>query len=80
MLLEWKQTFINAGEKNGMRFDVCSKLEGWLEVAGFVEVEVKKITVPVGGKSKLGKMNLVRLDRGLFDFSGRLLSEVLEVC
>ncbi|KIM93173.1 hypothetical protein OIDMADRAFT_61815 [Oidiodendron maius Zn] len=77
VLLQWKQTFVDAGEKNGMTFDVRSKLEWWLEAAGFVEVEVKKITVPVGGRSKLGKMSLKRLDRGLFDFSGRLLSEVL---
>ena len=63
-----------------MTFDVRSKLEGWLEAAGFVDVEVKKIIVPVGGRSRLGKMSLKRLDRGLFDFSGRLLWDVLGVC
>jgi hypothetical protein len=77
---QWVQTFIDAGEKSGMSFDVSSKLEGWLWAAGFVSVEVKKVTVPIGGETELGRLNQERLHRGVFDFSARRLSKVLGVC
>jgi hypothetical protein len=79
IFLLWAKTFIDAGEKNGMIFGVSSKLEGWLEEAGFVDVEVKKISVPVGGESPLGTLNRNRLRDGVFDFSARLLSKILRV-
>lgn len=77
---QWVETFIDAGEKIGMSFDVSSKLEGWLRAAGFVCVEVKKVTVPVGGNTELGRWNQARLYQGVFDFSARRLAKVLGVC
>jgi hypothetical protein len=77
---QWADMFIVAGQKNGMSFDIGPKLEGWLKEARFVNIGVKKITVPIGGKTSLGKWNLVRLEIGVFDFSARLLWKVFGVC
>jgi hypothetical protein len=79
IFLLWAKIFIDAGEKSGMIFGVSSKLEGWLEEAGFVDIEVKKISVPVGGETQLGILNQIRLRQGVFDFSARLLSKILGV-
>jgi hypothetical protein len=76
---EWAKTFVTAGEATGMSFDIASSLEGWLTEAGFVNVNIEGKRVPVGGKTDLGKYNLVRLHGGVFDFSGRILSNVLKV-
>lgn len=63
-----------------MIFDVCLKLEGWLREAGFVDVEVKKKDVPIGGRGELGEKNLKRWVEGLDDISLRPFRKVLEVC
>lgn len=79
IFLRWAKTFIDAGEKSGKIFGASSKLEGWLKEAGFVDIEVKKISVPVGGGTQLGTLNRIRLREGVFDFSARLLSKILRV-
>jgi hypothetical protein len=79
IFLLWAGTFIDAGEKSGMIFGASSKLEGWLKEAGFVDIQVKKISVPVGGETELGTLNRIRLRDGVFDFSARLLSKTLGV-
>lgn len=63
-----------------MSFDISSKLEGWLKDAGFVNVERRVVTIPVGGTTALGRLNQVRLHTGVFDFSARRLANVLGVC
>jgi hypothetical protein len=65
--------------ENDMSFDVCSKVVGWFRAVGFDSVEVKTIIVPVGGESKLGRMNLVRLHQGVSNYSAKRLSRVLNV-
>ena len=76
---QWIKTFIEAGDKTGMSFDVSSRLEGWLKEAGFAAVEQRRITIPVGGKTELGIFNQERLRAGVFDFSARRLAKVLGV-
>jgi hypothetical protein len=63
-----------------MSFDVSSKLEGWMKEAGFVSVEQRRVTIPVGGQTELGRLNQERLHAGVFDFSARRLAKVLGVC
>jgi hypothetical protein len=77
---QWTKLLIDAGEMNGMSFDVSTKLEGWVRAAGFVCVEVKKITVPVGGKTPLGKKIGLRMFWEALNFSETHLAEVLGVC
>lgn len=77
---QWIKTFIEAGDKSGMSFDVSSRLEGWLKEAGFVGVEQRIKTISVGGKTALGMCNQERLHAGVFDFSARRLAKVLGVC
>ena len=77
---QWSDMFMVAGQVNGMSFDIGPKLGGWLKEAGFVNVRVERITVPIGGETPPGKWNVVRLEMGLFDFSARLLWKVFEVC
>jgi hypothetical protein len=67
-----------AGETD-MSSDVCSKVVGWFRDVGFDDVEVKTIKVPVGGESKLGRMNLVRLHQGVSNYSTKRLSRLLNV-
>ena len=64
---------------NFQEFDMSSKLEGWLRAAGFVCVEAKKVTVPVGGNTELSRWNGARLYCGVFEFSARRLAKVLGV-
>ena len=78
--LQWRKTFIEAGDKSGMSFDVSSRLEGWLKEAGFVSVEQRIKTIPVGGTTTLGIFNQEKLHAGVFDFSARRLAKVLGVC
>lgn len=61
-----------------MSFDITPNLEGWLIEAGFINVKMEEIKVPVGGKTLLGQYNLERLHRGVFDFSARILSTELK--
>ena len=75
----WVETLIEAGKKSGMRFDICPMFEGWMKSAGFTDVKVEIITVPMGGPTELGQYNKALLLEGLFDISARPLSNVLEV-
>lgn len=68
-----------AGDEIAMSFDVAPNLESWLIEAGFVNVNMEKIRVPVGGQTRCGKFNQTRLYSGVVDFSGRLLSKALKV-
>jgi hypothetical protein len=68
---QWIKTFIDAGDKSGMSFDVSSRRKGWLKKAGLIGVK-ERIETSI--------FNQKRLHAGVFDFSARRLARVLGVC
>lgn len=74
---QWGQFMLEAGAKANMRFDICDKIKGWMEEAGFVNVTEFRMPWLVGAWSKdkhqreVGQWNQLRLDMGIADFCSR---------
>ncbi|KAH6716438.1 hypothetical protein BKA61DRAFT_721036 [Leptodontidium sp. MPI-SDFR-AT-0119] len=72
MLGWWVKEIIRAGKKSKKSFDICGRLEEWVEGAGFINVKKIIIPVPVGcapdSPDQLGMLNQERL---LMELDGR---------
>ncbi|KKY17443.1 putative umta [Phaeomoniella chlamydospora] len=74
---QWGKRMKEAGEKAGMRFDIGQHIKEWLEEAGFINVQEKRMAWTIGGWAKdkhlreIGQWNQVRLDIGVRDFCSR---------
>ncbi|KAF8851800.1 S-adenosyl-L-methionine-dependent methyltransferase [Acephala macrosclerotiorum] len=74
---EWVKLFREVGERSGMTFEPATRLKGWLEEVGFVNVTEKIYRVPVGTwpqdpkQRTLGLWNQARLSKGMRDFTER---------
>lgn len=44
----WEKTWITATENQGLECLPASKLEGWMQNAGFVNIRAEKFRVPIG--------------------------------
>lgn len=82
---QWGHFMLDAGGKAGMRFDICDKIKGWMEEAGFVNVTEFRMPWLVGPWSKdkhqreVGQWNQLRLDLGIADFCSRRFSNQMGV-
>lgn len=82
---QWGEFMVEAGNKAGMRFDICDKIKGWMEEAGFVNVTEYRMPWLVGAWSKdkhqreVGQWNQLRLDIGIADFCSRRFSNQMGV-
>lgn len=82
---QWGDFMLDAGGKAGMRFDICDKMKGWMEEAGFVNVTEFRMPWLVGPWSKdkhqreVGQWNQLRLDVGIADFCSRRFSNQMGV-
>ncbi|KXH29138.1 UMTA methyltransferase [Colletotrichum simmondsii] len=80
---EWDQAFLEAARLCGIEPCPGSKLENWVENAGFINIGHKTITVPLGPWAKdkyhqeIGLGNLIQLLDGLEAFTLRLFCGVL---
>lgn len=74
---QWGPLAVEGGRKAGLDFDTASRIKGWLQEAGFVNVTEIIQPWPIGGWPKdphqreLGAFNAVRIDQGVLDFVGR---------
>lgn len=74
---KWSNGLFESGNQVGMSFDVGPYVKEWLEAAGFINVQEKKICSTVGKWSKdpwerdVGSWNQLRLVRGVEDFCSR---------
>ncbi|KAK1721833.1 methyltransferase domain-containing protein [Colletotrichum lupini] len=80
---QWDQAFLKAARLCGIEPCPGSKLEGWVQDAGFINIGHKTITVPLGPWAKdeyhqeIGLGNLIQLLDGLEAFTLRLFCGVL---
>lgn len=72
---ELEKVMIEAGNKTGMRFDICDKLEGWVKEGGLVNVVKKTYEIPVGhwpgddsSQKEIGDWNWQRIYDGLSSY------------
>jgi hypothetical protein len=67
----WGKNFFEASEKFGTPCDTPQKLKGWMEAAGFVDVEEHILKLPVGPWPKdrrlknVGLFEMVNMQEGL---------------
>ncbi|EDN04566.1 predicted protein [Histoplasma mississippiense (nom. inval.)] len=79
----WYKLFYKATRQHGRELSPGPKLEGWVRGAGFTDVVVKKLRVPVGRWPKdpklktVGTWNLLQVIEGMEGFSMALFSRVL---
>lgn len=82
-ITDWVNTLLKASRDFGNDPHPGSKLGGWLEDAGFVDVRAEKFLVPIGPWAKdkhlktLGSWNLVQIEDGVEGFSIRLYTQFL---
>lgn len=82
---QWSNGLFESGNQVGMSFDVGPYIKEWLEAAGFINVQEKKICSTVGKWSKdpwereVGSWNQLRLVRGVEDFCSRRFVNQLHV-
>jgi hypothetical protein len=69
--MQWGDSFFEAAEKFGTPCDTPAKLKGWMEEAGFVDVEEHILKLPVGPWPKdkrlknVGLFEMVNMQEGL---------------
>jgi hypothetical protein len=74
---------VKAGEKNKTDANIAPKVEGWLKDAGFVNIKVDRMKVPIGPwpkdkkQKEVGAWNLLRWLTGLDGYYLRFLTSVL---
>ncbi|KAK2811769.1 hypothetical protein FQN50_001807 [Emmonsiellopsis sp. PD_5] len=79
----WFQLFHEAASQHGRELSPGPSLEGWVRDAGFKDVVVKRIRVPVGRWPKddrlktVGTWNLLQVIDGMEGFSMALFSRIL---
>lgn len=80
---QWDHTFLEAARLCGIEPCPGSKLKGWVQAAGFINIGHKTIRVPIGPWAKdefqqeIGLGNLIQLLDGLEAFTLRLFCGVL---
>lgn len=82
---DWARVCNEAGEKLGQTFEVIDddKWVGWLEEAGFTNVQTKAIKTPVGGwpadkkQKEIGQFNRLGLETSLEGYTLYLLTTIL---
>lgn len=81
----WNKVMIDAGKKAGMEFEIGAKIEERLASVGFVNVQVRRATWPIGPWPKdarlreIGRFNWARLLEGVHGLCARRLSDGLGV-
>jgi hypothetical protein len=82
---QWGLLFHEVSDKSGMTFEPATRLKGWLEDAGFVNVTEKVYRVAIGTwpqdakQRKLGLWNQARLSKGMRDFTERRMRNYMGV-
>ncbi|KXX74362.1 Malonyl-[acyl-carrier protein] O-methyltransferase 1 [Madurella mycetomatis] len=82
-LLVWISTLLDAARALGREPNPGSKLEGWVQKAGFVNVVHKRYKIPIGPWARdpllkeIGSYNFMQVDNGLEGLSMRLFTSVL---
>ena len=67
----WVDSIIRAGERSEKSFDICGRLEGWVEGAGFTDVEKIIIPVQVGcAPDDLDQLGMLNQERFLKELDG----------
>jgi SAM-dependent methyltransferase len=80
---QWNDLFAECGERMGKTFKISTKMKGYIEEAGFVDVVERTWRVPIGGWSadpklkRVGLYTLLFLDESLAGFAIFMLKEIM---